>query len=206
VTDKELSKGLSVIWTRDQFIGGLDKVGKYLKGVIEKGREEEVIADRRESVKIWEEIVRLAETVKCANESDASYILTSSMYGLRLAKMNEAGWEVMICGLKAEKGTGDLERLKAAIMRYDEAKKSYFNLPRERPDAATLYTDQSVRISIADGRRRIEPLPGMGDAVERFRKFVNDPFTKGQALQRGPKNLTTTSLRRGSEGTDPAKG
>ncbi len=162
-TRKEARKGLSVIWTRDQFLGGLGHLEGYLKDRIADGTVESVLADRRESVRIWEEMVRLAGDVKCRDERDAHYVLTSAMYGLRLYRMIEAGWDVMATGLAGR----DQARLAEGVRRYDRAKAEYMALPGERPDSATLYTDDSVRIDVA--KAAANPVPGLGAAVERFR-------------------------------------
>ena len=45
-------------------------------------------------------------------------------------------------------------------------------LPTERPDSATLYTDESVEITIADGVRKINSKPGMGASVDKFRSVA----------------------------------
>ena len=173
-TKSEMRRGLPIIWTRDQFLGGLDQFGEYLKDVVSRGDVEDLLSDRREAVKIWEEIVELAKTVKCRNKVDEDYILTSSMYGLRLYSMIEAGWDVIATGVKGEQhgGSYDIPRLQSGINRYDAAKKAYLNLPTERPDSATLYTDESVEITIADGVRKINSKPGMGASVDKFRSVA----------------------------------
>ena len=162
-TRAETRSGLSVIWTRDQFLGGLGHLEGYIKKRIADGNMESVLADRRESVKMWEEIVCLAGRVNCRDRRDSDYILTSSIYGLRLYRMIEAGWDVMATGL----GGRDAARLAEGVRRYDRAKAEYAALPKERPDCATLYVDDSVRIDVK--KAAANPVPGLGAAVDRFR-------------------------------------
>ena len=123
-------------------------------------------------MRIWEEIVNLAANVKCRDKATEDYILTSSLYGLRLFRMIEAGWDVMAIGLKGDMfgHQYDVPRLRAAIERYDCAKAEYMNLPRERPDAATLFTDDFVRIKVTETFTEVTPIPGLGESVSRYRK------------------------------------
>ena len=44
----------------------------------------------------------------------------------------------------------DTVRLAAGIARYDRAKADYLNLPKERSDSATLFTDEFVRIKVTE--------------------------------------------------------
>ena len=161
-TCAETRKGLPVNWTRDQFLGGLGHLEKYLRARIADGTVESVLADRREAVKMWEEMVRLAGEVRCRDERDAHYVLTSAMYGLRLYRMVEAGWDVMATGLAGR----DPARLAEGVRRYDRAKAEYMALPKERADSATLYSDDSVRIDVS--KAAANPVPGLGAAVRAF--------------------------------------
>jgi hypothetical protein len=134
-----------------------------------------ILADRREAVKMWEEIVRLAGRVKCRDKATEDYILTSSLYGLRLFRMIEAGWDVMVTGLKGDMygHRYDSARLKDGIARYDRAKEEYLNLPKERPDCATLVTDDYVRLKICgEAFYDVSPVPGLGESVDRYRKVA----------------------------------
>ena len=136
-----------------------------------------VLADRREAVRLWEEIVRLAGEVKCRDKATESYILTSALYGLRLFRMVEAGWDVMATGLEGDLlgRAHDTARLRSAIERYDRAKADYMRLPAERPDAATLFTDNYVRIGgVSKNNAKVAvPIPGLGESVDRYRNAVN---------------------------------
>ncbi len=88
--------------------------------------------------------------------------------------MIEAGWDVMATGLKGDMSGRkyDARRLKSAIERYDVAKADYLNLPDERPDCATLFTDDYVRITVKDGVVEIASIPGLGESVDRYRKVL----------------------------------
>ena len=159
---------------RDEYLCGLDRLLNedwFYKRIVD-GSAEDVLADRREAVRIWEEIVNLAANVKCRDKATEDYILTSSLYGLRLFRMIEAGWDVMAIGLKGDMfgHQYDVPRLRAAIERYDCAKAEYMNLPRERPDAATLFTDDFVRIKVTETFTEVTPIPGLGESVSRYRK------------------------------------
>ena len=173
-TDPALRNGQYGIFLgnmRDCYICGIDRLQKgddwFSKRILD-GSIDDVLADRREAVRIWEEIVRLAGTVKCRDKATADYILTSSIYGLRLFRMVEAGWDAMATGMKGDLlGHCDVARLRAAIDRYDRAKADYLNLPNERPDCATLFTDGYVRIG---GKTLTTDAPGLGESVDRYRK------------------------------------
>lgn len=179
-TDPAARKGLFTTNMRDEYICGLDKLnGKdWFRSRILDGSIEGVLADRREAVKIWEEIVRLAGMVKCRDKATEDYILTSSIYGLRLFRMIEAGWDVMATGLKGDMSGGiyDTARLRAAIGRYDRAKADYLNLSKERHDCATLFTDDYVAINVATCEAK--PVPGLGASVNRYRGNVESIHIK----------------------------
>ena len=184
-TDAEARKGLFVGNMRDEYLAGLDRLladDWFYKRILD-GKIEGVLADRREAVEIWEEIVELAKTVKCRDKATEDYILTSSLYGLRLFRMIEAGWDVMATGLDGDMHGHryDIERLASGIARYDRAKADYLNLPKERPDSATLFTDEFVRIKVTEAFHEVTPVPGLGESVDRYRKFVPPP--KGSALE-----------------------
>ena len=161
---------------RDCFICGLDRLqknGDWFSTRVLDGSIDGVLADRGEAVRIWEEIVRLAGAVKCRDKATEDYILTSSIYGLRLFRMVEAGWDVMAMGVKGDMlGSYDTARLSAAIGRYDRAKAEYLNLANEQPDCATLFTDDYVRIGGMDrsGTKTLTTIvPGLGESVGRYR-------------------------------------
>ena len=161
---------------RDCFICGLDRLqknGDWFSTRVLDGSIDGVLADRREAVRIWEEIVRLAGAVKCRDKATEDYMLTSSIYGLRLFRMVEAGWDVMAMGVKGDMlGSYDTARLSAAIGRYDRAKAEYLNLTNERPGCATLFTDDYVRIGGMDrsGTKTLTTIvPGLGESVGRYR-------------------------------------
>ncbi|MBQ3096731.1 MAG: VOC family protein [Kiritimatiellae bacterium] len=184
-SDAAAAKDLPVIWVRDCYLAGINMIigADWLYNRILDGSIEGILADRRESVGMWEEILELAKTVRCRDKADESYLLTSSLYGLRLFRMIEAGWDVMATGLRGDMfgHVYDTARLKAAIDRYDSAKAEYMNLPRERSDAATLFTDEYVRIKVREAFHEVTPVPGLGESVDRYRKLLPSP--KGSALE-----------------------
>ena len=145
---------------RDEYLCGLDMLARneWIGRRILDGSIGGVLADRREAVRLWEEIVRLAGEVKCRDKATESYILTSALYGLRLFRMVEAGWDVMATGLEGDLlgRAHDTARLRSAIERYDRAKADYMRLPAERPDAATLFTDNYVRVELSAAQSREE--------------------------------------------------
>ena len=175
-TNPDARKGLFVVNMRDEYLCGLDSLQRddWFRSRIRDGLMDGILADRREAVAVWEEIARLAAKVKCRDKATEDYILTSSLYGLRLFRMIEAGWDVMATGLKGDMSGRkyDARRLKSAIERYDVAKADYLNLPDERPDCATLFTDDYVRITVKDGVVEITSIPGLGESVDRYRKVL----------------------------------
>ena len=171
---------------RDQYLCGLDRLLNkdwFYKRILD-GSIDGVLEDRRKAVEIWEEIVRLAKGIKCRNAATKDYILTSSLYGLRLFRMIEAGWDVMATGLKGDMfgHRYDVPRLRAAIERYDYAKAEYMDLPKERPDTATLFTDDFVRIKVTDAFTEVTPIPGLGESVDRYRQLLSAENAAAGAL------------------------
>ena len=178
-TDPVARNGLYLENMRDEYLCGLDMLARneWIGRRILDGSIGGVLADRREAVRLWEEIVRLAGEVKCRDTATESYILTSALYGLRLFRMVEAGWDVMATGLEGDLlgRAHDTARLRSAIERYDRAKADYMRLPAERPDAATLFTDNYVRIGgVSKNNAKVAvPIPGLGESVDRYRNAVN---------------------------------
>ena len=94
-----------------------------------------MLADHDETVAEFEEIVALARTLTPADPADREFILSSSLYGLRLMEIMRA-----VKNLKVNEGV-DVVKLKSWLGRHDEAWADYLALADSYPASiSTFYT------------------------------------------------------------------
>lgn len=166
-------ESVKACWTRDHFIGDYKWLKRDYERLVTNGLVKVALANKREAVRIWEEIARLAESVRLADKSDECYVRTSAQYGLRLYRIYEAGWTVTLLGYQGDKtGVYDKEAIADGIRRYDEAWCNYRRLPDEAPDCATLFDGHFARYHISQDHNSIDPVPGMDAEVDRYRKLI----------------------------------
>ncbi len=95
-----------------------------------------VLASQDEAVSRFEEIVALAKTLTPADSMDREFIVSSSVYGLRLMRMMRA-----VVRLKAAEVDGDAYANKVWMDRHDEAWADYLALAQQYPNSlSTFYT------------------------------------------------------------------
>ncbi|MBP0902987.1 hypothetical protein ACFSKN_13520 [Mariniflexile gromovii] len=120
-------------WTRDQGIAW-PMVGK---GELAHKRN---LAQKDEAVAKWEEIVRLAKSIRWQNEETKNHAIGSSEYGLRLYKI----YRILVY-MDAAVIKKDEKEVKKWIKAYDKAWKDYNKLAEEYSSIATLYTQDYKR-------------------------------------------------------------
>ena len=170
-----LHGGVDTLWTRDQFMGGIEDphtpMARAVRQVIEAGRVEEILAERREAVSIWREIEAATQTIQNVPSELREFMVTSARYGRINYEVFEAGWTLLL--LKAQ---GDLmnpqtiDELEEALQRYDAAWSEWHSLAETSPSCATLYDSNYCRYVRDKG---MAPHTGMGDSVEVIRKSVS---------------------------------
>ena len=166
-------ESVKACWTRDHFIGDYGWLKDDYERLVTNGLVEAALKNKRKAVQLWEEIARLAETVKMADKADEHYVRTSAQYGLRLYRIYEAGWTVTLHGYRGDRtGVYDKAAIADAICRYDEAWKDYRRLPSEAADCATLFDGHYANYHISQDHNSIDPAPGMDAEVDKYRRFA----------------------------------
>lgn len=122
------NNGLTSGWSRDQY---------YIFPNLPSAPEARatVLSSQDAAVSRFEEIVNIAQTLTPANSFDREFIVSSSLYGLRLMRIMRA-----VVQLKAAELDNSPIRTKAWMDRHDEAWADYQTLTQEYPATiSTLY-------------------------------------------------------------------
>ena len=137
-------------WTRDQYIGRppLPSSPEALQ---------RVLAEKDESVRMWTEIVSLANAIRFPDPKIHDYVVTSAQYGRDVYRIYQLGFQLAALGPLAT--PADKAKAAPLLRDYDQIWADYRQLPQEHSSCATLYTDRAF-----NGR------PGIGEMVEKLRK------------------------------------
>jgi len=155
-------KPVDLWWARDDFMAA-PNLGAFAATNLAAG----ALAEKAEAVAMWEKIQTLARQIQFADPAAQDFVETSCAYGRIKYSIFEQGWTILLCGAMGGKsGQYDLDKLSAAIARYDALWKEWRALKAAHPSCATLYKD------LAFGDK-----PGLGAAVDRWRK-VSAPALK----------------------------
>ncbi|BDD12369.1 hypothetical protein FUAX_48010 (plasmid) [Fulvitalea axinellae] len=135
-----LVQNISPWWLRDQFMGG-NRLVKELKKIHKEGNTEKVLAEKRECLAIWENIVSLSNKIKSDNEANDKFFKVSAVYGLIKYRIIAEGWTILLKGMEGdETGIYDKQAIAEAIRRYDQHWKDFAKLKEDNPDCPTIYT------------------------------------------------------------------
>lgn len=129
------------LWMRDENLGGWSQLRRVFDDLASLNALDNALEEKQECVTLWEAIVAMARSIRAPHDPTLrSYLVTSAEYGLRLFRIVQLGWEILIAGYRKEKGEViDKEAIRKLGRRYEEAWAHYRALPQERPDCATLY-------------------------------------------------------------------
>ncbi|MCP4373227.1 MAG: hypothetical protein GY797_34750 [Deltaproteobacteria bacterium] len=162
---------LYVNWTRDQFIHGAGSLKGFFDHVIKNDMIEKVLAEKKESVDMWKRMVELAQQIHTNDEALDEFLSTSTEYGRIKYEIFEKGWIVMLLGrIGDETGEYDKERIRKAIVRYDELWIEWNQLEETSPSCASIYEPNG---SASRGHLDIygNPETGIGASVDKYRKI-----------------------------------
>lgn len=148
-------------WMRDDRLGGSDQLGLVLQTLAAQGKMNEALAEKSDAVRIWEQIVDLVETIDWPAGANGEFVKVSSDYGLRLFRVVNHGWQVMIEGFR---GT-DPTALANAIRNYDKAWSQYREIAAS-PQCPSLYLGEYFSLP---GTPRVN---GLHESVAHYRKFL----------------------------------
>jgi len=151
-------------WMRDDRLGGSGQLADVLDYLGENFLYADALAEKAEAVRRWEEIKLLAEKISWPEKRTGEFVKISAEYGLRLFRVVEAGWRVLVAGHRSE-AAGQLDEagLESSLAVYDAAWADYRALASS-PQCPTLYTGKYFNLpgqpevdgwkkSIADCRR-----------------------------------------------------
>ena len=121
------NNGLTSGWSRDQYYTFPDFPSATSSRAI-------VLADHQAAAAKFEEIVQIAQTLTPADPADREFIVSSSLYGLRLLQMLGT-----VKNLKAAELAGDVFQTKIWIDRHDEAWAAYLDLANHYPGSISTF-------------------------------------------------------------------
>lgn len=150
-------------WMRDDRLGGSEQLGRVLETLASHGQLDEALAEKAEAVRIWQQIVEIAEAIHWPAGADGEFVRVSSSYGLRLFCIVHHGWRVLIEGFRGE----DAAALSDAIRSYEEAWMDYRKLSASS-QCPSLYRGEYFSLPGTPSAK------GLDDSVAHY-KFLNQP-------------------------------
>lgn len=155
-----LGAKIDVWWARDHFFEAPD-----LSDFDKQGLRSKALAEKAEAVALWNEILRIAQTIHFPNPQTAAFVRTSADYGRIKYAIIEQAWLILFTTNDARAGIPiDPAALLKALSQYDALWTQWQNLERQHPECATLYKTTGF-----EGR------PGLGHAIHQARKLANSP-------------------------------
>ncbi|HEY3761195.1 MAG TPA: hypothetical protein VGN23_05560 [Verrucomicrobiae bacterium] len=143
-------------WARDDFIAAPD-----LSFFITNNLVADALAEKTESVNMWQKIESLAQQIDFPNPQTKEFVVTSSAYGRIKYSIFEQAWIILLYGNMGDKsGHYDINKISTAIAEYDRLWKEWRALQATHQSCATLYKDVAFQNE-----------PGIGEAVNRYRKI-----------------------------------
>jgi hypothetical protein len=138
-------------WTRDQYISRPPLPEDAIK-------RERLLRQKTEAIRLWEEIVQLADSIRFPVEETADYVRTSARYGLYLYRIYEA-----LFRLEALSPSGPKDDIHAWLDVYDRAWGDLRRLAESSASCATLYLERGSPWG---------PKPGVDEVVAGFRVAI----------------------------------
>lgn len=149
-------------WSRDHFIGWPD---------LPKDRKTRtrVLAEKRESEALWEEIARLARAIRFADPELAGHVIVSCEYGLCLYRIFRLAFEMAELAERF-----DPVAAARLLSDYEQTWERWRTLAAAHPCCATLYVEDAFRYTPGRGASG-EPRQGVGALAARLRKRLGLP-------------------------------
>lgn len=147
-------------WIRDDKLGGLNQLEEVFAALYQDGTLRETLVEKRQAVRIWEEIEELYHSIKFPDKELGEYIGVSVNYGAALFRIIYHGWAVMVEGYCGDHtGVYDIETLKIQLAAYDAAWEAYRRVGQQK-DCATLFHGNYLNE------------PGLDESVNRYRDKI----------------------------------
>jgi hypothetical protein len=120
---------------RDDRLGGHEQLAEVLAYLQRNNLAAAALGEKAEAVRLWERVVVLARQIEWRDPETRQFASVSAQYGLKLFRVVEAGWRVLLVGVKP----AHENELESALWAYDEAWADY-QLLALQPGCPTLYT------------------------------------------------------------------
>ena len=132
----------SVWWTRDQNINYAE-LQKNIENAERKGLLDVLLEEKKQSVVVWKEIVALAQQLSEKTEAK-TYIVATCRYGFLLYSLYEVMYRANVIALQKN----NEDKLKAAIMEYDQLWNEWIELKRNNAGCPTLFSKQEEPLDL----------------------------------------------------------
>ena len=110
---------------------------------------------------MWRQIEKLAHEIHFADTNTQEFVEVSATYGRIKYEIIQQAWTVLFYGKSGDKtGHYDTEKIRAAIVRYDQLWQEWRALAKAHPVCATVYLDVGF-----------DHKPGIGAAIKRCRRI-----------------------------------
>ncbi len=157
-----------VWWCRDQYLPALN-----LDHVVKNNLQEKVLAEKRENIKLWEKMEKLANEITIPNKDDDSFLKESTTYGRMKYEIIELIWKIQII-LAEEKINNKFDKKEAesTIKEFDNKWEEWTELKKNNPDCPTLYEiHRAVYIHYTAFQESIKKIKNIhGHTIERVIK------------------------------------
>jgi hypothetical protein len=160
----------NVWWLRDHFFSGIKTLEPFFNYLIENDKIEQVLAEKKEAVSIWKEIVQLASEIKMDNDENQNYLKVSANYGYIKYEIIEKAFTVMLLGYYGDKtGHYEKDRIKQAIAQYDILWNKWNELKNNNTSCATIYYPDAFSIDSKGVSGNSSE--GLGATIDRYRRL-----------------------------------
>jgi hypothetical protein len=124
-----------VWWCRDQYLPALN-----LDYVVKNNLQEKVFAEKRENIKLWKKMEKLANEITIPNKDDDSFLKVSTTYGRMKYEIIELIWKIQIM-LAEEKINKKFDKKEAesTLQEFNDKWDEWTELKKNNPDCPTLY-------------------------------------------------------------------
>ncbi|MEQ2457513.1 hypothetical protein, partial [Flavonifractor hominis] len=150
----DLKSSINTWWTRDQNIAP-GTLNSNIQNAVNKGLQEEMLAEKAECVQLWEEMIDIAEGFRTdATLIDSpvkvkDYIITTCKYGYYFFALTE---QMHIAGVAQKMGdkTGvyDVQAITDAVAAYDRLWEEWEQLYETAPGCPSLFAKENKSLSL----------------------------------------------------------
>ncbi|MBC7589149.1 MAG: hypothetical protein H7178_12405 [Chitinophagaceae bacterium] len=179
-----------VFWMRDEFLSGIEPQAEvdarapsegflytYFQNLYNQHLLDTAIAEKKEAVKIWQEIVSLSNKIHLTNKADEAYVKVSSKYGLLLHQIIAEGWNIMAMGFVGDNiDKYNYKAMDDSIKKYDVYWKAYEQFKSTNSSSATLYKPYAFVYQGPTYHLK----KGMDYSIEKYRSLVAKAMTNIQ--------------------------